>query len=93
MPAFVSYGGLGPGVHGSPPTVAVTASVALLAVGVHFLNTLPDLDDDEQMGVRHLPLLVSRRIGRRRLAWVSGACTVAAAVAAVTAALTVGVRQ
>jgi 4-hydroxybenzoate polyprenyltransferase len=93
LPAFVSYGGLGPGAHGSPPTVAVTVSVALLAVGVHFLNTLPDLDDDEEMAVRHLPLLVARRIGRRRLAWVSGVYTGAAAVAAVTAALRGGVRQ
>jgi 4-hydroxybenzoate polyprenyltransferase len=93
LPAFLSYGGLGPGMHGSPPTAAITVSVALLAVGVHFLNTLPDLDDDEEMGVRHLPLLVARRIGRRRLAWISGAYTLAAALAAATAALTVGVRR
>jgi 4-hydroxybenzoate polyprenyltransferase len=93
LPAYLSYGGLGPGMHGAPPTVALTVTVALLAVGVHFLNTLPDLADDEETGVRHLPLVVARRIGTRRLLWASGAWTVATALAAVTAALTVGVRQ
>lgn len=93
LPAFVSYAGPGPGMHGGPPTAELTVSVALLAFGVHFLNTLPDLGDDEEMGVRHLPLVVARRIGARRLLWISGAWTVAAAVAALTAALTTGVRQ
>jgi 4-hydroxybenzoate polyprenyltransferase len=93
LPAFVSYASPGSGAPGSPPTVELTVSVALLAFGVHFLNTLPDLDEDEQMGVRHLPLLVARRIGVRRLLWISGAWTVASALAAVTSALTTGVRR
>jgi 4-hydroxybenzoate polyprenyltransferase len=93
LPAYLSYGGLGLGTHGAPPTVAMTVSVALLAVGIHFLNTLPDLEDDEEMGVRHLPLLVARRTGTRRLLWISAAWTVVTGLAALTAALTVGVRQ
>lgn len=93
LPAFLSYGGLGPGSHGGPPTVALTVSVALLAVGIHFLNTLPDLDEDAEMGVRHLPLMVAERIGTRRLGRLSGAFTVVAAVAVAVSALTVGLRQ
>ncbi len=93
LPAFVSYASPGSGVPGAPPTVELTVSVALLAFGVHFLNTLPDLEDDEAMGVRHLPLRVARRIGARRLLWISGAWTVASALAAATAALTTGVRR
>ncbi len=93
LPAFLSYGGLGLGTHGAPPTVAMTLAVALLAVGIHFLNTLPDLRDDEETGVRHLPLVLARRFGTRRLLWASGVWTVATALGAVTAALTVGLRQ
>ena len=93
LPAFLSYGGLGLGLHGAPPTLAMTATAALLGIGIHFLNTLPDLEEDNAMGVRHLPLLVSLRIGTPRLRWISTAFTVAAAAAMVTAALTVGVRQ
>ena len=93
LPAFVSYGGLGPGRHGGPPTIAMTVVAALVAVGIHFLNTLPDLVDDAQTGVRHLPLLVAERIGVGRLRRVSAGYTAAAAVAMLVTALTVGVRQ
>lgn len=91
LPAFVSYAE--PGRHGGPPGIELTVSVAALAFGVHFLNTLPDLDDDEEMGVHHLPLLVARRIGARKLLWISGAWTAGAALAAFTAARRTRWRQ
>ncbi len=51
LPAFVSLGLAG---HPLPPAWAVLAA-ALLGGGAHFVNTLPDLDDDERTGVRGLP--------------------------------------
>ena len=50
LPAFLSYGGLGGGMHGSPPTVAMTVLAALLGIGIHFLNALPDLVEDNETG-------------------------------------------
>ncbi|WP_193614226.1 UbiA family prenyltransferase [Nocardioides lijunqiniae] len=41
----------------------VPAAAALLGVGAHLVNVLPDLDDDAATGVHGLP----HRIGRRRL--------------------------
>ena len=49
---------------------------ALLGVGAHLLNVLPDLDDDAATGVRGLP----HRLGRRRIAPVAAAVLVAASV-------------
>ena len=91
LPAFLSYGGLGGGMHGGPPTLEMTALAALLGVGIHFLNTLPDLVEDNQTGVRHLPLLIALRIGAPKLLWVSMAWTALVAAGIVIAALTVGV--
>lgn len=51
LPAFVSLGLEG---NPLPPAWAVMAG-ALLGAGAHFVNTLPDLDDDERTGVRGLP--------------------------------------
>jgi 4-hydroxybenzoate polyprenyltransferase len=93
LPAFLSYGGVGLGMHGAPPTVVMTVLAALLGVGVHFLNTLPDHDEDRANGVRHLPLLVATRVGQRRLWLASTTYTAVVGVALVVAALTVGVRQ
>jgi 4-hydroxybenzoate polyprenyltransferase len=93
LPAFLSYGGLGLGLHGAPPTIAMTVFVALLGVGVHFLNTLPDLVEDREAGMRHLPLRVALRIGARRLLAVSTAFTAVMALAVVVTALTAGLRQ
>jgi 4-hydroxybenzoate polyprenyltransferase len=92
LPAFLSYGGWGLGMHGAPPTVAMTVLGALLGVGIHFLNTLPDLPEDEEMGVRHLPLLVARRTGVPLLLRVSLVFTALVAVGMVVTALTVGLR-
>jgi 4-hydroxybenzoate polyprenyltransferase len=93
LPAFLSYGGLGGGMHGGPPTLAVTVLAAMLGVGIHFLDTLPDLVQDNETGVRHLPLRIALRIGAARLLWISVAYTALVAVGLVIAALTVGLRQ
>lgn len=93
LPAFLSYGGLGGGMHGGPPTVTMTVLASLFGIGVHFLNALPDLVEDKQTGVRHLPLRIALKIGAPRLLWISLAWTVLTAVGIVVAALTVGVTQ
>jgi len=93
LPAFLSYGGLGLGLHGGPPTVTMTLLAALFGVGVNFLNALPDVEEDEATGVRHLPLLLARRTGAPLLLRISAAATAAVVVAMVVAGLTEGVRQ
>lgn len=93
LPAFLSYGGLGGGMHGSPPTLAMTVLAACLGVGIHLLNTLPDLVEDNEAGMRHLPLRIALRIGAPRLLWVSIIWTTLAGVGIVIAGLTVGVAQ
>lgn len=90
---FVSYGGPGWGLWGGPPTVEIAAAVAALAVGLHFLTSLPDLVADNRTGVRHLPLRVALRLGAPRLLLLSGLITAAAAAAVVLVALGPGLRQ
>ncbi|CAA9217082.1 MAG: hypothetical protein AVDCRST_MAG50-294 [uncultured Acidimicrobiales bacterium] len=58
LPAFVSLGLPG---RPWPPAWSVVAA-GLLGSGAHFVNTLPDLAEDERTGVRGLP----HRIGPRR---------------------------
>jgi 4-hydroxybenzoate polyprenyltransferase len=61
------------------PPVWMVAAGALLGVGAHLLNALPDLADDAQTGVRGLP----HRLGARRLRWLAPlVLLVASAVAA-----------
>lgn len=93
LPAFLSYGGLGGGLHGAPPTIAMTVLAALLGIGIHFLNALPDLVQDNETGVRHLPLRIALKIGAPRLLRISWAFTALVAAGMVWAALTVGLRQ
>jgi 4-hydroxybenzoate polyprenyltransferase len=93
LPAFLSYGGLGGGLHGAPPTVAMTVLAAALGVGVHFLLTLPELVEDNETGVRHLPLRIALRIGAAKLLWVSVTYTFLVAAGIVVTGLTVGLRQ
>ena len=93
LPAFLSYGGLGGGLHGSPPTLVMTALAGLLGVGIHVLNTLPDLVEDKENGIRHLPLRIALRIGAPKLMWIAMAWTVLVSVGIVVAGLTVGVSQ
>lgn len=90
---FVAYGGPGWGLWGGPPTWEMTAAAAALAVGVHFLTSLPDLVGDNRTGVRHLPLRIALRVGAPRLLLLSGLVTAAAVVAVVLVALGPGLRQ
>jgi 4-hydroxybenzoate polyprenyltransferase len=45
------------------PRLAITVAAALLGLGAHFLNVLPDLADDARSGVRGLPQRVAARFG------------------------------
>lgn len=79
LPYAVSFGGLPVFVHlagGSAPPPEVVAGGALLGVGAHLLNVVPDLDDDEATGVRGLP----HRLGARRSTLLAVALLVAATV-------------
>lgn len=93
LPAFLSYGGLGGGMHGGPPTWAMTVLAALLGVGVHFLGALPDLVEDNETGVKHLPLRIALKIGAPKLLWISVAWTALVVAGIVVAGLTVGVSR
>lgn len=93
LPAFLSYGGLGGGLHGGPPTIVMTVLAALLGVGIHFLNALPDLVQDNETGVRHLPLRIALKIGAPKLLYISMAWTVLVAAGIVVTGLTVGLSQ
>lgn len=93
LPAFLSYGGLGGGLHGGPPTIAMTVLAALLGIGIHFLVALPDLVEDNKTGVRHLPLRIALHTGAAKLLWISMAYTALVSAGLVIAALTVGLRQ
>lgn len=93
LPAFLSYGE-DPGTGtGAPPTPAMTVLAALFGVGFHVLNTLPDLDDDEATGARHLPLRLARRTGVRPLLVGAALLTGGAALGMAVTAMTVGVRS
>ncbi|MBA2465793.1 MAG: UbiA family prenyltransferase [Nocardioidaceae bacterium] len=96
LPAFLSYGGLvgaPDSVTGGPPTWAMTVLAALLGIGIHFLNALPDLDEDRATGVRHLPLRLAERVGAPGLLRFARAYTLVAGAALIAAALGVGLRQ
>jgi len=56
LPAFATYGLPG----APPPPVWLVAAGALLGVGAHVANVLPDIEDDLAAGVRGLP----QRLGR-----------------------------
>ncbi|HSE10327.1 MAG TPA: UbiA family prenyltransferase [Nocardioidaceae bacterium] len=93
LPAFLSYGGVGGGMHGGPPTWAMTALAALLGIGVHFLVALPDLVQDNETGTRHLPLRIALKIGAPKLLWISVTWTALVLAGIVVAGLTVGLTQ
>lgn len=74
LPYAFSFGGLVvfvslAGEPGRLPPWWIPAAGALLGVGAHLVNVLPDLADDEATGVRGLP----HRIGARRLPTVATA--------------------
>ncbi|MEU8777895.1 UbiA family prenyltransferase [Streptomyces sp. NPDC048606] len=75
LPAFVTLGL--PGAPWPPPWL--TGAAALLGVGAHLANVLPDIDDDLAAGVRGLP----QRLGARRAAPLAGLLVFASAVALV----------
>jgi 4-hydroxybenzoate polyprenyltransferase len=76
LPAFVSL------AAGERPPVWFPVAGALLGVGAHVVNVLPDLADDEATGVRGLP----HRLGARGSRLLAVAVLVAAAVLVVLAA-------
>lgn len=84
LPYAVAFGAL-PAVvmlAGDPPEPAPAWMIlagALLGVGAHLVNVLPDLDDDARTGIRGLP----HRLDRRRAQFAAGVVLVAASVAAV----------
>ncbi len=73
LPAFVSLGLPG---HPWPPAWALAAG-ALLGVGAHAANVLPDIDADLAAGVRGLP----QRLGARRSRFVTAGALLAASAA------------
>ncbi|WP_308268616.1 UbiA family prenyltransferase [Yinghuangia soli] len=63
LPAFITLG-----LPGSPwPVWWATTGAALLGVGAHLVNVLPDLDADRATGVRGLP----QRMGGRKVRLVA----------------------
>ncbi|MDQ3627306.1 MAG: UbiA family prenyltransferase [Actinomycetota bacterium] len=62
------------------PPVWMVAAAALLGVGAHLVNALPDLDEDAATGVRGLP----HRLGPRGASVVAAAVLTAASVVTVT---------
>ncbi|MEU8833831.1 MULTISPECIES: UbiA family prenyltransferase [Streptomyces] len=75
LPAFLTLA-----LPGHPwPAAWVMAAGALLGVGAHFTNVLPDIDADLAAGVRGLP----QRLGRRRSRTVAALALLAASAALV----------
>jgi 4-hydroxybenzoate polyprenyltransferase len=72
LPAFVTLGLPG---HPWPPAWAVAAG-ALLGMGAHAANVLPDIDGDLDTGVRGLP----QRLGSRRTRALAALALLAASV-------------
>jgi 4-hydroxybenzoate polyprenyltransferase len=76
LTAFVALAG------GEAPPWWWPVGAALLGVGAHLLNVLPDLDDDAATGVRGLPHV----LGPRRIAPIAAAVLVAATIVALVGA-------
>lgn len=96
LPYAVAFGGLPVFVHLAAdvdlPTVAIPVATALLGVGAHLLNALPDLADDAATGVVGLPHRLGATWAPRVAVGVLAAASVLlAAVAEVSPALRVGV--
>ena len=75
LPAVVTFA-----LPGSPAVAtSVATATALLGVGAHFLNVVPDIEADRRAGVRGLPQRVGARCSR-----VAGAASLAAACVVLT---------
>ena len=68
------------------PSWSVTVAAALLGLGAHFANVLPDLAADEANGVRGLPQLVAARWGAAAVRVIALIPLLAASVLLVVAA-------
>lgn len=93
LPAFLSYGGWGGGLHGGPPNLLIVGLAALLGIGVHFFTALPDLVGDNHNGVRSLPLRVALKIGAPRLLLATVVFLGLVVAGLVGAGLTVGLER
>jgi len=93
LPAYLAYGGWGKGVHGDPPTYAVTGAAAAVGFCLHFVTTLGDLVDDNKSGARNLPLRMALRIGAPKVLVLTILMTTAAVAGLAVASLTIGLRQ
>ena len=80
LPAVVSLAGPG----GTWPPVWTAGTGALLGLGAHLLNALPDLADDAVTGVRSLP----QRVGPRWVRVLAPVALLGGSVVAVTARAT-----
>jgi 4-hydroxybenzoate polyprenyltransferase len=93
LPTFLSYGGWGGGLHGGPPTVAMTVLAALLGIGLHFMTALPDLVGDNHNGIRSLPLVVALKIGAPKLLLLTGVFLALVVGGLVVAGFTQGLQR
>ncbi len=93
LPAFVSYGGWGGGVHGGPPTILMTVLAGLLGIGFHVILALQDLVGDNRIGLRTFPLMIALKIGAGKLLVLSGVWTAAVLGGIVAAGLGPGLTQ
>lgn len=57
---------------GSAPSWSLAAAAAMIGLGAHFANTLPDVEADAATGVRGLP----QRLGPHRSQLLAGTCVV-----------------
>lgn len=92
LPYAVAFGGIAvfvtlAGPTGAPPPLWIPVVAALLGVGAHLVNALPDLSDDEATGVRGLPHRLGARRTRIAAVTVLGAASVIVAVASDAAAI------
>jgi len=89
-PAFLAYGGWNGDGATTPPTVAMTALVGALGLGIHLLLALPGLVHDHEEGERSLPMVLALRTGTPRLLLLASVFTGVVAVAVLVAGRTVG---
>jgi len=68
------------------PRPTITVAAALLGLGAHFANVLPDLADDARSGIRGLPQRVAARFGATTALGVALTLLLAASVLLLTAA-------